>query len=570
MGRLLQLDAGGIQAYLYGTNVLRESIGASELVWAATELWPGAILSSLRLSPGDILLYAGGGNALLLFPGAPDAKRFTASYSRKLLMEAPGLRVTAASVEYDLQRDSLKAKLEELAELLAARKRQAPPPLPLLGLGVTAACQSSGLPAVEYVRDPGGSLRMVSADVRAKRATVDRANERLNQLLPASEPGRPHFAFPLDFDQLGRSHGDTSYLSVVHADGNSSGQFFRRLDQKFPEIRQNDDLLRARRQLSGLYREAGEAAVKRLVAEVAGACTLEQGRWGIGKGENRITLVRDGCGEATRSRQSKTAKKEERWFLPFRPLVFGGDDLTFVCDGRLGLALARRFLDLLYEEAQRCLQARSELTNCLGDLRADLGRACAGIATVRVHYPFSRAYALAEELLASAKQCAREAANGGADGYGAAIDWHIASSGLRNGLEAIRTAESTTNHGSLVMRPLLAEAQFGHWRTLPNFDTLVTKFRQLAGRQRSKMKRLQELLREGPGHVANFLEAFQITLPELQEMPNDKYRTTGWIGDVCVWHDAIEAAELYLDLPLAAAESAAAPGPAAEQEAAHA
>jgi hypothetical protein len=27
--------------------------------------------------------------------------------------------------------------------------------------------------------------------------------------------------------------------------------------------------------------------------------------------------------------------------LPFRPLVYGGDDVTFVCDGRLGLVLLK-------------------------------------------------------------------------------------------------------------------------------------------------------------------------------------------------------------------------------------
>jgi len=34
------LDTVGIQNYVFGSNVLRENIGASELVRRATRLWP--------------------------------------------------------------------------------------------------------------------------------------------------------------------------------------------------------------------------------------------------------------------------------------------------------------------------------------------------------------------------------------------------------------------------------------------------------------------------------------------------------------------------------------------------
>ena len=44
-----------------------------------------------------------------------------------------------------------------------------------------------------------------------------------------------------------------------------------------------------------------------------------------------------------------------RPIFPLRPIVFGGDDLTFVCHGRIGLALAARYLQ--YFEAARAPKA---------------------------------------------------------------------------------------------------------------------------------------------------------------------------------------------------------------------
>ena len=66
-----------------------------------------------------------------------------------------------------------------------------------------------------------------------------------------------------------------------------------------------------------------------------------------------------------------------------RALVFGGDDVTFVCDGRLGLSLATLYArEFAAETAKR--------PEC-GPLTAR-----AGIAIVKTHYPFARAYALAD------------------------------------------------------------------------------------------------------------------------------------------------------------------------------
>ncbi len=78
--------------------------------------------------------------------------------------------------------------------------------------------------------------------------------------------------------------------------------------------------------------------------------------------------------------------------MPVLPLVLGGDDLTVICAGSISLAFTEAYLTA-FEEVTRA----SELLG--GGLTA-----CAGVAVVKPHFPFSAAYDLAEELTKEAKK----------------------------------------------------------------------------------------------------------------------------------------------------------------------
>jgi len=57
--------------------------------------------------------------------------------------------------------------------------------------------------------------------------------------------------------------------------------------------------------------------------------------------EDHIAIVSEG-GESIELTQSETDQTKR--YLPFRPLIFGGDDLTFVCDARIALDLTVFYL----------------------------------------------------------------------------------------------------------------------------------------------------------------------------------------------------------------------------------
>lgn len=110
---LVIVDTAQIQPYIFGSNRLRENIGASHLVAEATETWAFQAVRDVarhhNIRPDDTLddsqciatsvqdstarldaevLYAGGGNFVVLFSDLPGTREFTSRLSRRVLQDA--------------------------------------------------------------------------------------------------------------------------------------------------------------------------------------------------------------------------------------------------------------------------------------------------------------------------------------------------------------------------------------------------------------------------------------------------------------------------------------------------
>ncbi|CAG1004566.1 hypothetical protein ANRL4_03457 [Anaerolineae bacterium] len=520
---LVIVDTAAIQSYIFSSNRLRESIGASYLVAQATEAWAREALHD------GVEVYAGGGNFVAQFPDGASAKAFSSELSERVLTNAPNLQLI---IHHEAWHGSLRETVREGFKALNKRSRARAIPHPLLGLGVTVMCHSTGLPAVgmtDEIRDKESgevdetSIYPASAEVLAKWAVVNDANKRLHSLHELKDS----MVYPLDFDNLGRTKGEDSHIAVVHADGDGLGQLF----QDLAAYDQPDEVYKTRIQkLSEVVNLSAQNALRHILSALEHMVMRDalEHFFIVSPSGEKIQLP-------VRTQKDGTQTP----LFPFRPLVFGGDDVTFVCDGRLGLALAVEYLCRYEEETSYHLPAvglPAKLLNGQTKLTA-----CAGIAMVKSHYPFARAYDLAERLCGNAKKYRRK------HNLESCFDWHFALSGLSGDLEEIRQREYTSDDGrSLVLRPVtLRENPQQQHRAWAVVQKGIDAFTQTP---RNKAKALRDALRQGDTSVAHFIAKFN----EGNKLPDlglgDFYRTTGWNDGSCGYFDALELADHYLPL----------------------
>lgn len=537
--RLVGIDTSGIQSYIFGSNRLREQVGASYLVAQATTTWVREALpqpNNLRASSATTLelaenawierdslaaevIYAGGGNLIALCRDEATARRFVSDLTRRALAAAPGLALAAAHRECDFANTALTEALRDLHDDLDQIKRAQPPANPLLGLGVSATCRSTGLPAVGRAGPFGEEeLTLVSAETLAKLAARDDAERRVRAAFPLDGADLA-WTIPLDLDHLGRTSGEESHIAIVHADGNGMGKRLQAIADRYPGPDDNRAYVRAVRDFSRELTRAAAAAQSDLLRDLIEwiKSRLPGHPW---------------C-------YQKLRPAEVGRYLPLRPLIFGGDDLTFVCDGRLGLALATRYLKHFQRQT--------------ASLPGGSATAAAGIAIVRSHFPIARAYQLGVDLCAGAKQYGRSL-NSGVDQPPSTLDWHLAPSGLIDTLEAIRQREYTVRYGSasrggsLTLRPVTLNAN--PLESTRSWAVVEKGIAALSGpdwsTRRNKVKALREALREGPTAVEAFLSRFNEGRPLPVVAPTEtNLPRTGWAGRYCAYFDAIEAADWY-------------------------
>lgn len=529
---LTQVEVGGIQEYIFSGNNLKQNIGASELVSQATMDWVVVALNKLNIKHNAVLdnvnqkwlltdwqadllpaqiVYWGGGNALILFLGQPEelAIPFTKQLTRRVIVEATGLSLIVAHQTLDWDKDVAAHKHNDLRAITGNRKRNRLQSTPLLGLGVTAACAFTNLPAVDTAED--GSL--ISVATKQKHDASEQGEKRIKNLFQ----NITDYPFVSDFNLL--SEPDKfSYIALVHADGNGMGKRFQAIADSHPLATDNDKYCRQLRRLSEAIEAKATAALQATLELLLNSLDKKNDRFG---GVVPFPTV-----------------------LPFRPIVFGGDDVTFVSEGRLGLALTAYYLQKV---AEGPLPGPKE-----GEMGDPL-YSRAGVAIVKTHYPFANTYKLAEALCKSAKKKIPDLTP---QGKGIVFDWHYATSGVILSLKEMRLQEYTSNEGhSLLMRPVRLDVEAPpvgskYWRSWANFTQIVRQFQEdpTWHKRRNKIKALRGPLRQGEKAVKSFRTNYE--LPELPLILGQStiLAETGWNSEECGYFDAIEAMDFYVHL----------------------
>ncbi len=114
----------------------------------------------------------------------------------------------------------------------------------------------------------------------------------------------------------------------------------------------------------------------------------------------------------------------------YRIIINSGDDITFVVKNIYAIDLVTRFLAKIHKESFS-FQTNSKIS------------ACAGIAFVKSHFPFDKAYQIAEELCESAKKKAKQT-----QPSNCAFDYYICQNGFITSVE-----EDERKFSSLYSKP---------------------------------------------------------------------------------------------------------------------
>jgi hypothetical protein len=435
MGCLTVFDVSGIQNYLFKSSKLKENLGASQLVtdllkkmlpYSIATICDGLKLDcktdweeakKFLIAKSDNIaaeiVYIGGGNAMVAFSNKDIAREVTKKLSMEIIKKAPGLEFSAAHLETDFK-DFKADRKELLGKKLFIAKNSSIRSSGLLGISITRKCQQTGLPASEPDPDNDDNnkknKKYISSEIYSKREAAK--NDIFVDLIKKKEL----YQFPLDIEKLGQTPGE-SHIAVIHIDGNNMGACLNEY------LASQDDYQNAVKTMRGFSKQVKEnyrAAFKEVVGRLEQNIEEQDGTYYcIEKKDVQGKIVKK---KFELNYDSKTHKA----YLPIRPILFEGDDITFVTDARLGLSVAEFFLKEI-----------SSKVISINDVPRPMS-ACAGIAIVKTRFPFFRAYRLAEELCGSAKRKAKIIAGQDSIPTGNWLDFHIVQSGITTDLSSIR------------------------------------------------------------------------------------------------------------------------------------
>lgn len=491
------LDATGIQQYIFGSTQLKENIGASYLVGNIYEDILYDSLEDIEFKKVDLnewkqnseinpdskfsIGYIGGGNALLFFKDQNKAKSFINTWTRKLLIESPGLRTAAAFTYFEL--NDFPNELKKILKKLKENKFRFQPQILLPSHGITAECNRTGLSA-EICRKYDDKFIPVSSVVASKTDVdvINKANEKLRikfQIILKNK-----YNFPKEIGQLGQQKGENNYISIVHIDGNGIGDRFKEC-KTYKEIKE----------LSINVDQATEKSMEKILKVIV----------------DNYPIFKD-----------KFNLKDN--FLPVRPIIIGGDDITFITDGRLGVYFAKLFIEefIKYDAGNEKLSA------------------CAGIAITKSKYPFSRGYKLAEQLCREAKKKAKDE-----DNKSSWLDFHIASGGFSGSITEIREKNYTVPGGNLCLRPYRVAGINNDYINLKDCVAGIKYFNDIKWPQ-SKLMELREVLNEETIAAKQFIAEVNfrdLKLPKVRQNP--EFERSGWVDGKTPYFDMIELKEFY-------------------------
>lgn len=442
------LEVSGKQSYIFSSNKLKDNVHRSaEIAYMTSLEGIKKLTNGTGTFTDNNLVYAGGGHTVLEFSDENSAVSFGRVYTRKVHEDFPDAELFIRTIpyNYDLKPGE---NLEELTKALERKK------------SVRRASFHQGSFGIERIQsDTLKPERQVTEEQKAIQSEIDEQERKFSKgLLPKG------YALSYKFENLGGSCGDSNFIAVVHIDGNGMGKrvqdfYDRQKDLSWDDFKKqvNDFSTAIADDFTDAFYEMNEKVDE----------AIQKGLL------NDLNL------------QKSQLETEERYF-PVRRLITSGDDICFVCDGRIGISCAKAFI--------------KALTRKKNTADGEGYHACAGAAIVHAKYPFFRAYDLAESLCSNAKRFNAQISPVDNGRSISSIDWHIEQGEIREDLSDIKDQYIAADGTRMDLRPYIVETSDNEilknnpFRRFSLFEQVMKVMR---GKGRSSMKTMRPSLLEG-------------------------------------------------------------------------
>lgn len=496
---MVMYDIRDIQKYIFNTNKVRDIRGASILV---DNLLKNGMEECCKKNPSikPQEQFIGGGNACYLYQTGKDAETINRALATWILEETFSLQLAIAVVEktdrYDVDYENLQ---KEMARIKMKMTKTA-----LFGaLPIVVHEEITGLPVSETIQGPEGVER-VSAEIARKRRALYKND----------------FDRGIKFDDMVEQKEENSTLAVVHIDGNSMGKRIKGLMENETDY---DKAMIKMKRISDSINISFEEAFDQM--------------------KNTVT------------KWAEETPGEDAQKCYVRQIIRAGDDITFVCTGKLALSLVEIFVHALKDKVMYFNE---------GDENTELAEygfsVCAGIAYMYSHFPFSDAYQIAEKCCENAKKKAKEKERKIGGIIGNWVDFQVCREVQSVYLKHIRRKNYYLSDGGyLLKRPYYIpyiNQQYQQYQKMNeineqySFEHLKNQlkyinFKNSVGRktENSKMtdsdwKELRNAYSIGKDAVEELLTFLASRDKRLYSEPFDE-------DGIAQWYDALEICELY-------------------------
>lgn len=356
----------GIQDFIFDTNKLKEIAGASELVEQICTTEFKNVLGKPNFKEEQLLIGAAGNIKYIFNDDEKNlCEQIVRDFPFKVAQIAQGITISQTVVKIDHQFCSEDInKAEEQLKI----QRNLPIRPSNLAWMIARRTPKTGKPAVNKNEDGEYIDKASEQKNKASEQKIDKKNDADESLFEKIVPESLRDFLELEKNVENIVSNDSSWIAVIHADGNDLGKIIPTL---FENVKGND-LIHKQKDFSDKINKSTISAAK-----------------------TAFTKVIDDGGKDFNYYKSKL-------IVPIRPVVCGGDDLTIIIQAQFALEFTRTFL----EEFTK--QTKENFANFGHEVLKNGLTACAGIAYVKQKYPFHYAVNLADELCKHAKKEAKK------------------------------------------------------------------------------------------------------------------------------------------------------------------